>query len=72
MSSLTKFGSRLRAIGQKIIGGVRNMGQKISGIAMRLTPGLATITPTLGAATTSIAGLSGGGFANLGGCQRCY
>jgi hypothetical protein len=60
MSSLTKFGSRVRSIGQKITGSVRNVGQKIYGIAMRLTPGLAAINPMLGAATVSIAGISGG------------
>ncbi len=60
MSSLTKFGSRVSSIGQKITRGVRNIGQKIYGIAMRLTPGLTAINPMLGAATASIAGISGG------------
>ena len=60
MSSLTKFGSRIRTIGLKITGGVRNIGQKILSIAMRLTPGLTAINPALGAAAASIAGILGG------------
>ncbi len=58
MSSLTKFGSRIRTIGQKITGGVRNIGQKISGTAMRLTPGLTAIKLPLGAAVALIADIS--------------
>ncbi len=59
-STMTKFGQRIRSIGQKITGGVRNIGQKISNVALRLTPALTAINPMLGAAAASVAGISGG------------
>ena len=60
MSSLTKYGSRIRAIGQKITGGIRNIGQKISGVALRLVPGLTAFNPALGAAAAAVGGIGGG------------
>jgi hypothetical protein len=59
MSSVSKFGIRLRSLGQKITGGVRNIGQKISSVALRLTPGLAAINPALGAAAAAVGGIAG-------------
>ena len=60
MSSVTKFGVRLRTLGQKITGGVRNIGQKISSVTLRLTPGLTAINPALGAAAAAVGGIAGG------------
>jgi type IV secretory pathway TrbL component len=60
MSSLTKFGSRVRALGQKITGGIRNIGQKISGVALRLAPALTAFNPALGAAAAAVGGIAGG------------
>ena len=56
-SPMTKFGQRIRSIGRKVTRGVRNIGQKISTVALRLTPALAAINPMLGAATASVAGI---------------
>jgi hypothetical protein len=60
MSSLTKFGSRVRTIGQKITGGIRNIGQKISSVALRLVPGLTAFNPALEAAAAAVGGIAGG------------
>ncbi len=60
MSSLTKFGSRVRALGQKITGGIRNIGQKNSGVALRLAQTLTTFNPAIGAATAAVGGIAGG------------
>ena len=60
MSSLTKFGSRVRTLGQKITGGIRNIGQKISGVALRLAPALTAFNPALGAAAAAVGGIAGG------------
>jgi hypothetical protein len=60
MSSLTKFGSRARSIGQKTTGGICNIGQKLSGVALRLTPALTTFNPALGAAAAAVGGIAGG------------
>jgi len=68
-SSMTKFGQRIRSIGQKITGCVRNIGQKISNVAIRLTPALAAINPMLGAASASVAGISRGVLRIAGAAQ---
>ncbi len=60
MSSLAKFGVRVRSVGQKIMGGIRNIGQKISGVALRLVPGLTAFNPALGAAAAAVGGISRG------------
>ncbi len=60
MSSLTKLDSRVRTIEQKITGGIRNIGQKVSGVALRLTPALTAFNPALGAATAAVGGIAGG------------
>jgi hypothetical protein len=59
MSSVTRFGVRLRTPGSKVAGGVRNIGQKISSVALRLTPGLTAINPALGAAAAAVGGIAG-------------
>jgi len=59
-SPTTKFGQRIRSIEKKITRGVRNIEQKISNVALRLTPAITAITYMLGAATASVAGISGG------------
>ena len=60
MTSVTKFGVHLRSLGQKITGGVRNIGQKISSVALRLTTGLTAINPALEVAAAAFRGLAGG------------
>ena len=60
MSTLTKFGSRVRTIGQKITGGIRNIGSKISSVALRLVPGLTAFNLALGVAAAAVGGIAGG------------
>ncbi len=60
MSSRTKFRSRVRAIGQKIMGGIRNIGQQISGVALRLVPGLAAFDLAFGVVSAAVGGIVGG------------
>jgi hypothetical protein len=60
MSSLTKFGVRVRSIGQKITGDIRNIGQKISGVALCLVPGLTAFNLALGAVVAAVGGIAGG------------
>jgi hypothetical protein len=59
MSSLTKFGSRVRTIGQKITGGIRNIGQKISGVALHLVPGLTALNPAVGGIAEGVSRIAG-------------
>ena len=54
--SFTKFGQRLKSIGQKVTHGVRVIGSKISSVATRATPFLAAINPELGAAAAAVGG----------------
>ena len=58
--SMTKFGRRLKSIGQKVSHAVRSIGQKVSSVAMRAAPALSMINPELGAAAAAVSGIAGG------------
>jgi len=57
---MTKFGRRLKSIGQKVSHVVRSIGQKVSSVAMRAAPALTMINPELGAAAVAVGGIAGG------------
>ena len=50
----------MRSIGQKITGGIRNIGQKIYGVALRFVPDLTAFNPTLGTSAVAVGGIAGG------------